>query len=715
MKKITAFLMAVLLIMSGFSVIAAEDSDMERVLGIVKTRIDIPEELTEFTFSSQNYTGKEIFDFNWNNKDGNSYMGVGCDANGIITSYHHYENSGYYKSEPSAKLPKYSVSDCKQIADDFFKKVNPDIYEKYEVMYERTDFRLGLDTYFNYRGVENGIGFDVNFASISINNEEGKVNFFNLNYNEVKEFPDITKAISKADAQKAFGEKIGIQLVYNVDWADSKQVPVLEYIPKGTEQERINAITGEIFMPSSDEERMYASDVAYSEASMKSSIGGMGDGEVRFTPEEEKAIDESLGLLSAEQALNKLRDIKILNIPSDAKIRYSTVNKSPIRYTMNMSLEAKATTQGMSAEMLKLMEASGDMVDYINVLLDAKTGEILSFNRPSRYDRFEEADASKVDEAAMEAAKILLGNKFSEFEIYSNEIIDFNLALSSSYRGSIYRSGVRLNRVVNGVPYMGNQCNIYANPETGFVESFDYSYDDVEFPSLDGVISEEEALNALFSANEFRLLYVPSTYSYYDNSGPIEVSLVYNFVKNPIRIDARTGKFRFDGMEFNDDNRGEYTDIDDHWAKEAINTLVSHGIYFEGTEFRPEDKMFQKDYLTLLTIIFGRNSADVLRDKAYSVYSSYFIGNLVNKEEEAPTAEITRFDAVKFMIRGMGAEEYARLPDIFTTPFNDVTENEGYIALALGLKLIGSNDTFKPNSSITRAEAVCMIYNYLNR
>ena len=69
------------------------------------------------------------------------------------------------------------------------------------------------------------------------------------------------------------------------------------------------------------------------------------------------------------------------------------------------------------------------------------------------------------------------------------------------------------------------------------------------------------------------------------------------------------------------------------------------------------------------------------------------------------------------MIRAMGAEEYAKYNDIYVPPFNDVTENKGYIALlsAMGVVSGDGSGNFNPSHEITRAESVVMIYNYLTR
>ena len=713
MKKMTALFLAILIVISGISVYAADNSQMEKVLGIVKSRVEIPEEFSEFTYSSQVRGDLGSYDFSWNKLEGGGYIGIGCDTRGIITNYYSYNNDNdYYKGGQTVKLPKYSTAECRDIADEFFKRINPDICDSFKLIGEERGYFLNSEAYFSYTRVENGIDVGMDYASIVVNKETGSITNCNLNFTEVKSFPDNTKAISPEAVQKAYGEKIGFQLVYNTDWVDNKPVPILEYIPNGMSDERINAITGEIFV-SAMNERMYDYNMKSTSAE-SAMVGGMGDGGApRFSEQELKSIDENSGLLSNEQALAKLKAQKLFDIPKDTEIEYLNVSKVDDEYMMHINLYSKVNTKGMSADKIKLLEASGEINEYINATLNAKTGEVYSFRKNRPYTEEKAEDKDKLEKAALSAAKILLGNKAAEFELYDNKVLDINAALSSRIV-PIYRNGVTLTRMVNDIPYMGNNCSIYANPTTGLVEYFDYSYDALTFPSAEGVVSADAALKAAFESEKYELKYVPDKYNYYDNENkPLEVSLVYEFKNYPV-VDAKTGKLK-EQYPTKAEQGGNYTDIENHWARDKIEKLASYDIYFSGTEFRPDEPMLQKDYIALLSIVYGRNSAEILRNSDINIYGDYYIKTLIKQEEEAPNSEITRFDAVKFMIRGMGAEEYAKLDGIYKTPFNDVTENEGYIALALGLKLISSGDNFRPASSVTRAEAISMLYNYLNR
>ena len=88
-----------------------------------------------------------------------------------------------------------------------------------------------------------------------------------------------------------------------------------------------------------------------------------------------------------------------------------------------------------------------------------------------------------------------------------------------------------------------------------------------------------------------------------------------------------------------------------------------------------------------------------------------------NSTQNSIISEDEREEAAVYMIRAIGAENYAKYNDIYVTPFNDVTENKGYIALlsAMGVLSGDGNGNFNPNREMTRAESIIMIYNYLTR
>ena len=104
---------------------------------------------------------------------------------------------------------------------------------------------------------------------------------------------------------------------------------------------------------------------------------------------------------------------------------------------------------------------------------------------------------------------------------------------------------------------------------------------------------------------------------------------------------------------------------------------------FEGGEFKPNEKITQKDFLALLMSING-NDIIVLKnnlEQANWVYRNSAQNSIISEDERDDDAEVTREEAAVYMIRAIGAENYAKYNDIYVTPFNDVTENKGYIAL----------------------------------
>ena len=104
-------------------------------------------------------------------------------------------------------------------------------------------------------------------------------------------------------------------------------------------------------------------------------------------------------------------------------------------------------------------------------------------------------------------------------------------------------------------------------------------------------------------------------------------------------------------------------------------------------------------------------------EQANWVYRNSAQNSIISEDERDDDAEVTREEAAVYMIRAIGAEHYAKYNDIYVTPFNDVTENKGYIALlsAMGVLSGDGNGNFNPNREMTRAESIIMIYNYLTR
>lgn len=163
-----------------------------------------------------------------------------------------------------------------------------------------------------------------------------------------------------------------------------------------------------------------------------------------------------------------------------------------------------------------------------------------------------------------------------------------------------------------------------------------------------------------------------------------------------------------------------------HLKKNILNNLHMQG-YTDGT-FRPDNTITRAEVATMfagLSYDFDKSKDypnafnDVSDDKWYEKYVNftakrgYFSGyeNSLFKPEEP----ITRAEFAVILVKYLGIKTTSQ-----SSGFDDVTENHfasGYIRYLSNLNIISgyADGTFKPDNTITRAEAVTMMNNALGR
>ena len=133
----------------------------------------------------------------------------------------------------------------------------------------------------------------------------------------------------------------------------------------------------------------------------------------------------------------------------------------------------------------------------------------------------------------------------------------------------------------------------------------------------------------------------------------------------------------------------------------------------------PDEFITQKDFVSLINAVFYDRGPIVIA-KEYDYTSAYrYINNrgVLKNEEYNPDGMVTRQMASVMLIRGMGLDEAAQLDGIYVPLFSDVTENIGYTSIlgAMGVIKGDENKKFNPAVTLTRADAVIMLYNYLTK
>ncbi len=649
---------------AGFA--ADTDTEMKSVLESVKARVEIPEECSEFSSGTNTMYGATKYRFNWCSKDDEErkYVNIECYDNGVITSYCYADDSSY-SNEP--KLPKISKDDAKKIAEDFVEALNPDF--PYEIRVEDNEngnlYSSGYS--FDTEVYINGVSVYQSVGSVSVDGENGSVENCYINYAPT-EYPSVENAISKEDAKKAYSEKLGLKLVYRtyVD-DDGNEIAYPVYVQKYDYNHYINAFTGEIEDFSKNIGGLKKENFALAEKSAASDSGSSaGRG---LTEQEIEELDNVSGLVSKADMENMLKNNETLDIPKTAKVTNINLskqyNKEVYAYTISMS----------------------DDKTNIYLSADAKTGEIKRYNRYSENSNKERNFKNENDDTLA----ALAGDKASEYK-YDED-------------GGYYK------RYVNGICVEGD--NAYITYEDDVLTNYSIGYTNTVFPSIDGVMSVSDAEKAMFDKDGYEIQYEIK----YTNEAMTAIPV---YVHNTVSINPFSGKYvNYQNEEVtNNDNVIEYSDISGHYAEKYIRELAYYRVGFEGGEFKADEKITQKDFLILLSSVYQGN-AIVLKDNAEQadyIYRNAVKKNIVPADERDDGAAVTRENAAIYMIRAMGAEEYAKYNDIYVSPFKDVTENKGYITLLSAMGVVsGDDENFAPKREITRAESVIMIYNYLTR
>lgn len=709
MKKITCLVLTVLMALSAVPAFAADSDGLQNAILTVKSRIDIPSELSEFSsnmYAADNGIAKYSLEWSTPSESvDNEALSITIDQNGYVTDYGCY-NSGdtYYSGE--IKLPKFSREQLEQKAVEFFRMINPDLSDEFvlsstsdEISGYASNIRVRLYRYIN------GLKFCDDSATIIISSETGEVYSMYVTLTYCNNIPEPNNVISPEQAQINFNELSPMKAEY-VTQSDDKAV--LVYKPEDRDL-MINAVTGEQFKYSSGYSENSSADYAAETAGFTGEAAAAGG--AALSEAEMISVDQIGGLLSVDELRGIAESMQELGIDGS---QYIGCNYS--RNTKNADESYDYTAD------LCYSKYDGDtIVSNFYIELDAQSGELISFI--GRGDSIKVYDVPTLTEAQALAAAKSFAEKYSYYEyINSNSELEASDTIDTEQR-YYYNYSFAFKRSVNGFDYGSNYLQIGIDKHTGNVIWFYKSWsDDVEFEPIDNMISADEAFTNLMSQTGLELKYEKtSTDGINYNAVP-----VYELnTDKPSCISAITGKLvNYNGTEYTDEEKNTTaSDISGHYAEAQIQTLLNYGILSleEGeTAFRPDDAITQGELLAFVAALNGRSFPTPLEYEA--VYSYARNNGIVKGDETADSSAFCiREDGPKYIIRALGYENIAEMNGIFVTGFADsdlITSGaEGYVALAKGFGIVGGNpdNTFAPQELLTRADAAIMIYNYLAR
>lgn len=663
--------------------------ETEKILSIVKERIEDTADFENFSSSSYENNGNTLYSFDWNTRDDgkNESLYIECNKDGIITNYNYFNSDDEsYKTKPS--INKISIEKAKENAEELIKKLNPTVADKLLITPYNEDGDLYSNQYtFNIIRTENNIPIKGETGFLTLNSNADKITSFNLRYTSGLTFDKKDKIISKEDAQKLYGEKLGLELCY-LSAFDDKNIKIIPcYTEKDTNSGKyINALTGEIF---EEKNNIYGfREEATADKNMMA-LGSTSNSAINLSDAEISELETLKGLLSKEDIINLLKTNKYLSLPNGFELSSYRVSKDYYSDNYISRLYYEKTK-------------NNNFYGSLNFSVDSKTGEIKSFNY---YDSETDKSTVKIKTSKNasysylnDAAKILAKDKFSEYKEDEYTYPDTN--------DNNFYSQITYIRYINDIPYKNDRISVRQNLKTGKIEQYNINYTDEDFPEITNAISIYDAQNNVFENIPYDLYYIINDKN---------ACLVYAFDdKKEIIIDANKNLFLNYALEEYTSKKEDYTDIEGHYAEEAICELKKYCIFLSGEKFEPDTNIKQKEYLFYLTSVFSRNGKISPLAGIDEIYNIAKQNKIITDEEINPEAEITRCDAAKYLVRAMGYEEISSL-DIYSAKFSDVKENKGAINILYGLGIIkgNGNGLFYPQNFITRAETAVIIHNYL--
>jgi hypothetical protein len=702
------------IVVTGGSSQEPKSEDLERVLKLVKAKITVPAEYSQFdyNFNASNYYGGATWSLNWSTKDNEKNMSIQSDQNGNIISYNTGgDGSGNY-------APKYLKADLKSAADKFIKKIAPDISGK--LKYIGANGSYGGVYNYEYQRVENGIPMPDNSVTVGVNYKTGKVMSYSANWLYQAEIPSPDTKITKDEAAKKIGKTIKMKLTYQNAYTPDKDGKTeikafLVYSPDNS-YISVDAKTGEVYT-TQNAWVQYTDEKGLTEAAASGNKSDSG-----LTDEEITKVDEIKGLISKDAAIKAITENKGLLLDANLKSISASLykqnnyytNDDKTRYAWNITL----------SDPREIDKKSGDNYRaYANASVDAVTGKIISFRTTVKdYNNMtaKELEKIKVKYDREQGQSILEGflkaqipDKFNNSKLTDDQggyVIAYDKE-KEIYGGYNYN----YNRVNEGIEYPLNGIYGAVDGVTGKITSFNYNWNEnVTFEAPKNIINPDNAFNIYIQNKGYQLVYEINNIHSYDSKGmdlirtdaysvDSKVRLVYRTDISPNTISPFTGKqIDNNGDEYiAPENLYDYKDINNSLSARNIKLLAELGIGFKGGEFKPDQAITTKeltDFLNQSGIYYNNNKYKINND----------------------TTTITRVAAAKFAVQILGYESIAKLKGIYDANFKDQnqisSENQGYTALAQGLNLITGNadNEFRPNDKLTRGEAADLIIAMLN-
>ncbi|MGN1339977.1 MAG: YcdB/YcdC domain-containing protein [Oscillospiraceae bacterium] len=688
-RRFLAMTMAAVTALTSTSICAFADGQDSEALAaaitIAKTRLDIPEELTEFTYSTENSNLKDTYSLTWRTPDDAvEYQSVSVTVCGsLITQYYSTNDWGIY----GCSLAKLTGDELFSKAKQLIKQINPTVSSVIDLDRDSLNISLCSDrATISFVRTKNGVPVQNDRGTLTLNKNTGELISFYMNWHEKASFKSATDALSEAKAKEKYAEMINLQPQYEIyyDWESNQTKARLVYCQ--TDYGEINAFTGKKSNFESDgyyDTNGAVDDTIEMEESASEADKGSG---YDFTEQELAEINKDLPYAGEAAVIKLLQDDPYLTYKTDMELVYSNLHKLTVGNDTKYYYTANFTNDSWGNEIEEPVPLYDDYDVYFEkdyteiskpyqsvcISLDAETGQILNY---SYYDSSVEDtttyDLAKADKLAEDIAKKYAGDRFTEFvDDGEGSPLYWEMNNIKHYTGSSHS----WTRYANDIKVSGNEISVDFNADMK-LSSFYIDYTDIALPDPAGMLTADQVMAKFWQTNDLDLYYLARL-----NNKVTKTVLVYG-AGTTIYADAFTGEqiYNYYIREKND-----LSGIKDKEIKKMAQQLNDHGIIISTEKFSENDPATAEKLQNLL-----------------GYYS-----------DDDSTNALTKGNVLVMYVKSVCGDEIPALKGIYKSPFSDVSnddENVGYYAIAYGLGVV-SGDKLNADSAFTMGDMIKFVY-----
>lgn len=699
-RRLLAMSMAAITALTSTSICAfAEGKDSEALAAaivVAKTRLDIPEELTEFSYNVSSGI-RDSYRLTWstpNTAEEYKYVSVTV-VSKVITSYR-TENYGWGSfNDEDSRFGKLTGDELYEKAQQQVKKINPTVAKDIAIDRDSLSVRVSNDrATFTLSRTKNGVPVASDEGTLVINKDTGDLISFYINWHEKASFQSPDGVISIDSAKEKYADMIDLKPQYEFyyDWEAKELKSRLVYTQ--SDYGFINAFTGKKSNFESDgyfsskDEFENADDTAEAE---NPSEGGGYD----FTEQEKAEIDKDLPYGTEAAIVKMLTDDPFLTYTSDMELTwshlYKTITNDKTTYLYTVSFTNAKWNEYDEPVYNDIYDGdiaydtvASEPTDFQSIALtvNAETGELISY---SLYDsastQKDSYDMAKADKLADEIAKKYAGSKLDEYRAApsaSNSWID-----GDTKTEWFWGSSHGWNRYANDIIVSGDSINIGFDSNLTLTD-YSINYTDVSFADPAKMLTKKQVMNQFWDENDIDL--------YYLARAGIKVTktvLVYG-TDAEVYVDAFTGESLNNWYFAKTEN--DLSGIKDKKLLNMAKTLDEYGFIISDKKFSTKDSITAGDLCNL-------------------------IGGYLDDYEAEAEKPVTRGEALKIYTRSVCGDNIAQLKGIYKSPFTDVKDtdkNVGYYAIAYAMGAV-SGSKLNADSPYTYGDAIKLLYNMYNK